>query len=334
MVLGTQLAAAAEDGAPELDPGVSTSFGAAVIEEQLEPATDDDALSAAEDHSVEEFISAEAEDGSVVEPEDLEVGTLRSGDFSIVVVAPADDIDVSEIELDTDSTGSQVGFAAQVESDGSEATQAGPGMGTWQAWDAAWHSSVRLRIYFEGRNIGDGTFQTYKRKYLNDTTAYDSWQVARYGLGRSANDPIYDARVQKLWMSQNLTDGSFDRSREWLLPKTSPQEGFSNCKSGVALNYGPFSWAPNDCADYDVFMGRIAHHRLSMDQGTLVGDGNRAIAYTTGWTMDNNYGPALTWYEFVTLRVGSYSGGTSYKCSSTSLGPDGNTLTMTCNFGL
>jgi len=167
-------------------------------------------------------------------------------------------------------------------------------MGSWPNWEDSLHATVRLVVKINGFYVGDARFQTYRRKYANDgDSTIDSWQLARNAVATPATN-YATPRVAKLWESQNLTDFAFDHAREWLSARTAPEAGFSECNdSGVSLSYGPFSYSPSNCTDYDVWTGRIAHHRVYLDQGTWAGTGSRELSYTTGWTMDDAF-PSMT----------------------------------------
>ena len=110
-------------------------------------------------------------------------------------------------------------------------------MGTWPDWTTSWHASARLTVYKGGDYLGDGLFQTFKRKMQSDgSSSVDYRQVARHALARpqtwnAGNDVAM--RVADLWASQNLTDSSSKYAKEWMSNLTSPKEGFSNCSDGV-----------------------------------------------------------------------------------------------------
>lgn len=155
-----------------------------------------------------------------------------------------------------------------------EAGTAGPGMGSWPNWTTSWHASVRLKVYFDSDYLGDGLFQTFKRKMQNDGSSgangVDYWQVSRRAVGRPQEwqgpGPNGPMRVKKLWESQRLTSASQYKAREWMLNLTKPQVGFSQCQNNVEIAVGAFTFLPKNCEDYDVWTGDIAHHRLYMDR--------------------------------------------------------------------
>ncbi|MEQ6903577.1 hypothetical protein [Nocardioides sp. YIM 152588] len=209
----------------------------------------------------------------------------------------------------------------------------------WQAWDKALHASVRIKVYVElhdpigKRYVGDAVAQTYKRKMLNDGDAeLDYWQIARHVVGRPSGDELLSARVKKIWASQQLTVEAESHAREWLWRRTKPKASFSDCADGVEVSVGVFTFVPGDCSEYDVWTGAIGHQRIAMDQGSIVsGYGQRAAAYVSGFTMEQGSGPAATWYEFVTFKIGNEAvPNVNLKCAKRIRGKPGKTVTRKC----
>jgi hypothetical protein len=195
-----------------------------------------------------------------------------------------------------------------------------------------------LRLYRNENYIGEAQFQTQRRKYGESDSGHDIWQVARRGRATPdeievAGAPDVAAYVKALWVSSDLTDAAYGYSQQWRQDLTNPDEGFGNCSSsGAAVSAGPFSFTPTNCEDYSVWQGRVGHYRFSYDQGSWAGGEQRAIAYVEGFQMDNGRFPFMTWYEFVTLRLGHVAGQPELKCSSGERGIDNGTETGTCDF--
>lgn len=208
-------------------------------------------------------------------------------------------------------------------------------MGTWPDWSSAFHSSVKLTIYYKesGSYVKEGTatFQTVRRQYEHDgDSKVDTYQVGRSGVAQ----PVAGrTTVQKLWASQQLTSDVQDNAREWMWSLTKPKSGFSECSDGVSVSLGWFSFTSSNCDDYDVWFGSVGHERFDMDQGYSASSGSRALGYTGGWTMDNGVAPSATYYEFVTFKINPephiYQ---SIKCYSKDRGPEGDTDYLDCKF--
>lgn len=327
-------APAGADDASHIPADVNTSFSSSEVEAVLTEG-DAPALTGDEQSAVDSYIASEAANGNVVEPQDVNVGTLTDGGLDVVVTTP-DDAVVENVSFVTDDSGDAmaVGFEA-TDSEDAPASQAGPGMGYWPHWEEAFHSTIRLRIEINYFYVGDVRVQTYKRRYHADgSSEIDSWQIARDAVANPATNYSPEPRVKKIWASQNLTDAAFGHAREWLANRTAPEEDFTDCtSSGVNLVYGPFEYSPSDCDDYYAWTGRIAHHRVAYDQGSSAGTGSHELAYTTGWTMDDGATTPMTYYQFVTYQLDRFSDFTpQYKCTNDELAADGTTQTGTCNF--
>lgn len=76
-----------------------------------------------------------------------------------------------------------------------------------------------------------------------------------------------------------------------------PDEDFANCSSGNSFDtsfnlgsdlVGGFSFTPQDCSEYDIWWNPDipGSYRLTYDQGAWVNEGNRSIAYTVAWRVD------------------------------------------------
>ncbi len=319
-------------------PELTTVFTALQVDQALTAVTD--TITAVERAAVDEYLNSVVDEaGNVLSEADVEVGTLVSGSLKIAVVAPDFGVSVGSMTVSATVEDAvpefSVGAETTMDDTADDATSAGPGMGTWPDWTSSWHASIRIKIYFGNDYLGDGLFQTFKRKLQNDGSgAVDYWQVSRRAVGRPAQwegrGPNGPMTVKKLWASQKLTSASQAQDREWMLNLTSPQEGFGGCRDGVEFTAGPFTFIPKECDEYDVWTGDIGHQRMYMDQGGYAHGGSRSLAYKTGFSIANNYAPAFTWYEFVTLRIGS--GGPDMKCADEWVGTVNGTGTGSCTY--
>lgn len=207
---------------------------------------------------------------------------------------------------------------------------------TWPSWTSAWRASVELRVYFRNDYIGKVVIQTYKRKATNDgSSTVDYWQVSRQAVGTpgrwESHGPDGNTRIAKLWISQNLTDSSHQRAREWMWRFTKPVVGFAGCEDNGTFTAGPFSFGIKDCEEYHPWTGRIGHHRMALDQGDVVNGGQREIAYVSGFTVNQGHVPAFTWYGFITLH--RPHAGADMKCPIRRVGPRNGTAVWKCTLG-
>lgn len=319
-------------------PNLTTVFTALQVDQALTAV--DDTLTAVERLAVDEYLNQVVDEaGNVLGETDLEVGTLVSGPLKIAVVTPDFGVSIGSVTVSSAVEDAvpefSVGAETTMDDVDNDAASSGPGMGTWPSWTTSWHASIRIKVYFDNDYLGDGLFQTFKRKLQNDgTTAADYWQVSRRALGRPQNwdgrGPNGPMTVKKLWTSQRLTPASQLKAKEWMLNLTKPLEGFNQCRDGLEVTAGPFTFIPVECSDYDVWTGDIGHQRMYMDQGSYSNQGTRALAYQTGFSIANNYAPYFTWYEFVTLRIGS--GGPDMKCADEWVGTVNGTGTGSCTW--
>lgn len=331
--------AQAED---ESEPDLLTQSAVAILSEgQVEEVLSDasQTTDSTEEGAVQAYIEDGPTEGSYLTTEDLEVGTVElDNGVSATVVAPEEGVDVRSVNIWGDAGSNEVGGIVELGVSESAPTTAGPGMGYWPDWADVPSYVVELRLYDEGNYVGEAEFQTQRRRYTDDgTTARDIWQVARRARATPDefevnNGPDLNAYVRKLYAGSNLTDDAYNYAQQWRQEYTGPDAGFSNCSGGVTINAGPFSFTPQNCEDYDVWQGRIGHQRIEYDQGAWAGGEQRAIAYVSGFQMDQGRYPYMTWYEYVTLRFGNYAGNPEITCTSHERGDENGTQLLRCDF--
>ncbi|WP_215817299.1 hypothetical protein [Pimelobacter sp. 30-1] len=291
----------------------------------------------------EEYLALEREAGRPVSRDEVRVASVGDpSGVTMVVVAPRRGTVVREVSATSDpvSSGIALGVRMGVEERGASPTSGrAAARPSWPSWSSSFHSSVRIKVYVNVRKpigrkyVGDAVFQTYRRKLANDKSdQVDYWQISRHAIARPANTKLLSTRVKKLWASQQLTPKAQRKAREWMWKQTKPTRGFSDCRDGVSISVGPFSISPRDCSELDVWTGDVGHQRMSMDQGAVVsGNGERSLAYVSGFSMAQGQAPTATWYEFVTFKVGNeVIPNTTHKCASSALGPRNATATETC----
>ncbi|QYJ03152.1 hypothetical protein KUV85_12500 [Nocardioides panacisoli] len=333
--------AARPAGDPSIKSAVAATFSQAQVARALRPA--EAGVSGLERAAVEREIGYQAlTHAKHVGRRDLRVGTVTDGDLQAVVVVPDSNVKVQSVTVGAGGSSGlgeksprEIVASVEMADDPARvpASQSGPGMGSWPRWDNSFHSSVRLRVYFRGNYLGDGVFQTYRRKMKGETKPVDYWQISRHAVGRPrTSDGWGSPRIKKLWVSQNLTDGAHKWAREWLWKRTKPKQGWSSCRDGVGISVGPFTFTPRECSEYDVWTGRIGHQRISFDQGRLVRKGQYHAAYVSGFTMRDGHFPNMTWYEFVTIQEGYDQNYFIWKCRSKERGPQNKTATRDCRF--
>lgn len=333
-------AQAADDPPPDLITETGgVSLTASQVDDVLDDATSPD--TPVEKQAVDQYLDDLPADGSYLTAEDLDVGSVKIDDgLSATIVAPDSSVDVRNVAVYADAGSDEINAAADVVPSASEdAATAGPGMGSWPSWVDATSYVVQLRLYRNDNFIGEATFQTQRRKYSNDgSSTHDIWQVARRGRATPDeievnNAPDVSAYVKKLWVSSQLTDSAQNYAQQWRQDLTAPDEGFDHCSdSGASFTAGPFTFTPANCEDYDVWQGAVGHQRFDYDQGTYAGGEQRAIAYVSGFQMDNGRYPYMNWYEFVTLRLGHYAGDPELKCTYDGAGIADGTGIAKCNW--
>lgn len=330
---------AAEETPPDVitESGV-ISLSGSELEQVLGDAEQPD--STLEEQAVDQYLNDVPNQGSYLTPQDLEVGSIKVADgLTATIVAPETYLEVRNLDVWADAGSNEVGAAANLALSNFEPFTAGPGMGSWPSWVDSPSYVVQLRLYDNGNFIGESTFQTQRRKYSNDGSAtHDIWQVARRGRATPDeieinNAPDVAAYVKKLWISSRLTDSAQDYAQQWRQDLTSPDAGFDSCTdNGASVTAGPFTFTPSNCEDYDVWQGAIGHQRFDYDQGAYAGGEQRAIAYVSGFQMDNRKFPYMKWYEFVTLRLGHFVGQPELKCTSDERGIEDGTQVLRCDW--
>lgn len=338
------------------DPGIAPSDqGVDVVAEDqaftIPAAALDRALGEAdttlERSAVNSYLADDSVSNVALTPEDVSAGTLKLGDeLKAVVVAPEVGGDLESLRVTTDAESDSVSLGTQsVDTD--EPVAAGPGMGGFPSWDKATQYTVVLKLYYTGNkdpdHIASAEFSTLRRWTDGDGSG-DKWQVARYAVGKPGKvawaGPDGDATVNKLWISNDLTDATQKYARQWLPDKyTSPNSRQEICSSR-GIDAGPWSFGANDCGEYDPWRGDppndVGHFRLSYDQGFYSTDGQREAAYVAGFLMAEGRSPRFTHYEFIRIQTGlhghSYSFDPWVKCSSNTLGAAGSSTVEKCYF--
>lgn len=343
LALGGQLPAQAEEtntgdsSEASFTESEHVALDEADVAQTLGDATEPDTQ--IEEQAVDSYLADSPSEGSYLTSEDLEVGTIEVADgLTATVVAPEVGIDVSAIDIVADAGDQEVSAGAAFTATDDQPVTAGPGMGSWPSWTDTASFVVELKVYLNGNWIGTANFQTQRRKYQDDGDPNKSlWQVARRARATpdelEVTGPDLNNYVKKLWASSQLTDGALGNAQQWRQDLTNPDEGFTNCEDGLEVSAGPFTFVVGKCEDYDVWQGAIGHHRFDYDQGTYAGGGQKAVAYVSGIQMDQNAFPNMTWYEFVTIRRGHWSGSNEYKCASEEKGYEYSTQTLTCTWG-
>lgn len=330
-------AAAVDD--PFLEVNGVVAFTAAEIAAALTRVND--LITPEERLAVNEYINKVIDEtGEMIDVNELEVGTLVDGALSTTIVTPDSGVSIDSVSIARSTEpNSPVEFTVGAVTTAEDtADTSGPGMGTWPDWSTSWHASVRIKVYWKGDYLGSGLFQSFKRKMQNETSPVDFWEVTRRASGspgrwESAGLPEHPMTVSKLWISQNVTDATSSRTKEWNLPRTQPysQNDFDNdCSNGTSftLAKGAFSFTTSNCSDYHVYLGRIGHHRVNMDQGDYSNGGSQAVGYVSSFTVAGGHRPSFTWYQFVTLRHGS--GSTEIKCADYDPGVQNSTEEWVC----
>ncbi len=338
MVLGGQAPAHATEETPDT---ITESSIVGLSESQVEQGLTDaeHPESGLERRAVENYLNDLPDEGSYVTAQDLRVGTLEvTDDLTATIVVP-EAVSVEEVAVQSDAGSNEVSATAELALPEAMATTTGPGMGNWPNWEDSPSWVLRINLYLKGNYIGKAVFQTQRRKYANDGNSYrDTWQVARRAVATPDeyeydNFPDAHAYVKQLWISSGLAPEGAVHAQQWRQDLTTPDEGFSACSSNVTFTIPPyFSFTPSNCADYDVYQGDVGYQRFNYDQGAWAGGEARAIAYISGFQMDNGATPYAKWYEFVTLRLGHLAGDPEYKCSSTAYGAQYDTMTQECRW--
>lgn len=304
----------------------SVDLSQAQVDKVMEGASEADGV---ERRAVDTYLDSLPVSGSYLTADDLQVGSVPvSGNLTATFVAPEAAVDIRSIDVGVNADTNEITAGAKLGTvQDAEPGTAGPGMGSWPSWSDSPSWALEMKLSVNGNWIGTGTFQTQRRKYQNDgNSSQDLWQVARYARGTPdaleySAMPDIAAKVKTLWISNNLTDAAYANAQQWRSDLTNPDEGFASCSSsGGSIKVGPFDFTPSNCDDYDVWQGRVGHYRMAYDQGTYAGGGQRSTAYVAGWSMDNGAAPSSTWYEFITLRLGPWTGDTEFRCNSTSPG--------------
>lgn len=342
--------ASATDGADEvIDQPISVVLDGSVLDahqnEGVAPET------AQEARAVSDYL-ANQDAGGYLTADDLEVATIPvADDVSITLVTPVDGAQLDELGVVVDDTMQDLTAVAHVEEPANTPQVAGPGMGDWPSWSSLPIFGIRMKVYVNDNWIGTAVFSTQKRQMNEgaDPAGVDVWQVSRYvrahGDAYETTGPDIPSHVKKLWISDDLTDAAYNevmslppsqQKLAWRPALTAPDVGFGSCTDNVSFNVGitggGFSFTPRDCDEYDVWEGRVGHYRIYYDQGAVSSAGDRDLAYTAGFNINDGIGPDMTWYGFATFRLGNLDGDSEFKCTTDEKGAKNSELVGSCPF--
>lgn len=320
LLLGSIEPASADTPTPEPSSDAEPSPGPVLIE--LVPGNDVDAP--IEALAVDDYVSS---DPLLTDESDVVVATVPfdtdAGTADLVVVAPADEVDVASITTTLDPEGGQVTVGGETEVSSDQPLTSGAGMGSWPSWGSRPQYQVLIKAYLNNNYIGYARFST-KYRSRNFASGPDQWQIARSAYAQTDEcetaGPDSGTHVKQLWISNKLTPETQSRAKQWDDDITSPINSGRSCEN-LASVYGV---GITNCAETDVFQSstNVGHMRVSSDQGTVTTGGSRALEYTGGFRVRRGKSILSTFYQFATFRVGNdfYAGkmygGTKVKCAA------------------
>lgn len=311
------------------NPADETGLVAEFNEEQLEDAMLEPSDAEGAEIRQDLVESSERLDAVALEAEEIDVASIGDGSIQ-VASAESTDLQGMQFAAHREADGStdlSVEFEAGPSEENLEIMTSGPGMGTWGSRTSGQYLIKMYSPSNKSLKVMDGTFLWNREKLLNDGDgAFTYWTYSRKGIGQAVNIPGDNWQIKTLRIQSYPYDSIEDGLENWteVMPDTSFTGTCSSHRFDTNINLGTsfggvsFGYSFQDCDRYTKWHNpdKPGSYHLTMDQGNVVREGDRAAAYTVGWK--SHQGTPGSMHDFQRLVITRGPDGTSgqFRCES------------------